>query len=205
MFERAYGTRDWKWYRNLLATCIQYGMPGTWIDLGAGLGLFVECAQRFGINCIGLEGSEYAVKAAKQRFPSINMFRHFLEDALPFRDNTISTVVCHQSIEHIRASTATFVLKESHRVLKSRGAIIIHSPSSYNRKQRNEGSHINLYTPTRLENELIGAGFEKIISMNSPLHILGNSRISVFMMNVIFRLCPLDFLSSSANCRAYKV
>lgn len=205
MFQRAYGTRGWKWYRNLLATCIQYGMPGTWIDLGAGLGLFVECAQRFGIDCIGFEGSEYAVKAAKQRFPSINMFRHYLEDGLPFRDNTISTVVCNQTIEHIPASTAMFMLKESQRILKFGGAIIVNSPSLYNKDQRKEEGHINLYTPTRLKNELARTGFTKIIPMDSPLHLLGNSRIGIFIITIIFKLCPFDCLSSSANCVAYKV
>ena len=49
-FEKAYGNRDWNWYRFLVAESMKYGMPGKWLDLGAGLGFFVECAQRFGID-----------------------------------------------------------------------------------------------------------------------------------------------------------
>lgn len=41
--------------------CILFGEPRRWIDLGAGCGFFIECANRFGIDGIGLESSRYAV------------------------------------------------------------------------------------------------------------------------------------------------
>lgn len=204
MFKRAYGERDWNWYRNLVAECIRYGTPGKWLDLGAGLGLFVECARRFGIDCIGLEGSEYAVKTAKERFPSIDIRQHFLEDRFPLKDNSISTIMCHQVIEHLSNETMVFVLKECHRVLKQGGVMLIYSPSKYDRKQRFEKIHINLLTPHLARKELEKVGFRVIETPNSPKMFLGKSQIAKHILSVVFKLFPLDYLSATANCIASK-
>jgi len=204
IFERAYKGRDWNWYRNLVAECIVYGMPGKWLDLGAGLGFFVECATRFGINCIGLEGSEYAIKAAKERFPNIDIRQHFLEDKLPFEDNSISTIMCHQVIEHLSKETATFVLKEAYRVLRPGGRLLIYSPSRYDRNQRLEETHINLYTSRLLRKQLEKLGFRVLATPNVPRMILGNFRLAKYAMKIIFKLFPFDYLSATANCVAVK-
>lgn len=204
IFEKAYGNRDWNWYRFLVAESIRYGMPGKWLDLGAGLGFFVECAQRFGIDCIGLEGSAYAVNTAKKRYSGLNIEQHFLEDKLPFEDNTISTIICYQTIEHISPEAAQNMLKESYRVLIKNGVILIYSPCVYNRKQRMEETHINLYRPKQLTAELKKTGFVNIRRMDNPRMLLGNYRTTKFIMNRIFKIFPLDFLSASANCIAVK-
>jgi ubiquinone/menaquinone biosynthesis C-methylase UbiE len=205
IFERDYKDRNWNWYRGLLAECIKYGIPGKWLDLGAGLGLFVECAQKFGIDCIGLEGSEYAVNKAKERFPNIDITQHFLEDKLPFKDNSISTIMCHQIIEHISNETAVFMLKECHRILVVGGVILIYSPSKYNRKQRLDETHINLYSPSSLKIELENVGFKILTTPNDPRSILGTSRIAKYITKVIYRLFPFDYLSATANCIAIKL
>ena len=38
----------------------------------------------------------------------------------------------------------------------------------------------------------------------SPRLLLGNSRPMEVLLKIVFRLMPLDFLSVSANCFAYK-
>jgi SAM-dependent methyltransferase len=204
IFETAYGNRDWNWYRSLVANSIRYGMPGKWLDLGAGLGFFVECAQRFGIDCNGLEGSAYAVNEAKKRYTAINIKQHLLENGLPFENNSISTIVCHQTIEHISPEAAQVMLKESYRVLIKDGVILIYSPCIYNRKQRMEETHINLYKPKQLASELKKAGFLNIKRMDNPRTFFGKCRIERVIMNGIFKIFPFDFLSDSANCIAVK-
>jgi len=204
MFEKAYGDRDWNWYRGLVAACIQYGKPGKWLDLGAGLGLFVECARRFGIDCTGLEGSEYAVKLGKKRFPEIYVRQHFLGDRFPFEDNSISTIMCHQTIEHVSPEIARFMLKECNRILIEDGVIIIYSPNIYDKKQKDAKTHINLYKPSRLRAELKDAGFVNIKSIDNPRMILGNWLIPRYIIKTIFKKFPLDFLSATANCIAVK-
>lgn len=204
IFKRAYGNRDWNWYRGSVANCISHGMPGKWLDLGAGLGLFVECARRFGIDCVGLEGSEWAVNEAKKRFSDIDMRQHFLEDRLPFEDNSISTIMCHQVIEHISKETAIFVVTECYRVLKQGGVMLIYSPSKYDKKQALEETHINLYTPKYLREQVKQAGFEVVAEPNSLKLLLGNNLFSKALSRLIYGLWKFEFLSNSANIIAKK-
>jgi len=203
-FDRDYGNRDWRWYQSLVAEGIKYGVPGKWLDFGAGLGLFVECATRFGIDCVGLEGSEHAVQAAKERFSNIDMRQHFLEERLSFENNSISMIMCNQIIEHVPPDVVKFMLKESFRVLRPGGIIFVSSPCWYNKKQREDETHINLYTPSLLKKEVEKAGFVLKSCSNSPRMILGNFRVAKYVMRLIFRIFPLDFLSATADCIAIK-
>jgi SAM-dependent methyltransferase len=72
MYELGYSRKSWKSSRRLLARCIREGKPGLILDIGCGLGFFVECCYKFGVPCIGLEGSEYAVQAGVTRLLSIS-------------------------------------------------------------------------------------------------------------------------------------
>ena len=204
LFETSYGNRDWISYKPLLASCITYGKPGTWLDLGAGLGLFAECAFRFGIECIGLEGSEYAVDEAKKRVHGLDIRLHELGERIPFSNNSIATIVLNQTIEHLENSTARFVLRECYRVLEPGGILLIYSPCRYNRKERKEISHINLYSPNTLAAEVKQTHFNIVAEPNSPNLLLGKSRIGRKVMGLLFKLFPADFLSASANCIVQK-
>lgn len=203
IFDKAYGDRDWKLYRGIIADCIQYGEPGPILDLGAGLGFFVEGCSRYGIKCIGLEGSEYAVEEAKSRFP-IEICQHYMEQEFPFEDNYFSVVVCNQTIEHITRETARNMMKESYRVLQRGGLLIINSPCYYDKEQRMEETHINLYTPCSLKKEVILAGFKRVESVNSLRPVLGNCKVAKFITRLIYKFYPHDFFCGTANCRAYK-
>ena len=203
MFDKAYGDRDWKFYRGIIANCILYGRPGPILDVGAGLGFFVEGCSRYGMKCIGIEGSEYAVKEAKSRFP-MEIFQHFMEKKFPFEDNYFSVVVCNQIIEHVTSETARNMLKECYRVLKGGGLLIINSPCYYDMEQRKEETHINLYTPSSLKKEIILAGLKRVESANNLRPVFGSSIVAKLIIQFIYRLCPLDFFCSTANCRAYK-
>lgn len=203
LFDEYYIDRDWQFYKSILASCIAKGNPGKILDLGAGLGYFTECCTRFGIKCIGLEGSEYAVREAKKRF-DMDMRHHLLEEKLPFEDNSYSIVLCNQVIEHLPKNTVKYMLKECHRVLENEGIIIVNSPCKYNKKERAEETHINLYTPTTLRRELECANFVEIESYDSPLHLLGNFKFSVLVMTGLFMVLKSDLLSATANCIAKK-
>lgn len=203
IFDKAYGDRDWELYRDIIVDCILYGEPGPVLDLGAGLGFFVEGCNRYGIKCIGLEGSEYAVEEAKSRFP-MEIRQHYLEQRFPFEDNYFSVVVCNQTIEHITRETAKCMLRECYRVLQRGGLLIIKSPCFYDKIQREEETHINLYTPSSLKKEVTSAGFNRIESVNSLRPVLGGNRVAKFITRLAYKLYPQDFLCSTANCRAYK-
>lgn len=204
-FRKWYKDRTWKVYQHLVAECIRFGEPGRWLELGAGCGFFVECAYRFGIPCIGLEGSQYAVSKAKSRCPGIDMRQHFLQDGLPFEDNSISTIMCNQVIEHVPRRTAVHMLAECYRVLKLQGVILIFSPSKYNHSQTKDQdpTHINLYAPKSLKFEVEQAGFRVISTRNTP-RSFGKSVPSRLFATALYLLFPFDWLSGSANCIGVK-
>ena len=203
-FEKDYGKRSWEWYKEILSIIVRYSNPGIVVDLGTGLGLLVECASRWGIPCIGLEGSEYAVQLAKERFPSLDIRCHSLEDKLPFEGNSIDTVVLHHVIEHLQEQVMIHILHEALRILKSGGTIFVFSPSAYNKITCLDLAHINLYSPLKLRNTLCNMGFVNVRSLDFPKPLFGKSSISKIVSNFIFNMFPFDRLSNSANCVGWK-
>jgi SAM-dependent methyltransferase len=205
MYERAYPNDNWNNARRLLARCIRKGKPGLILDIGCGLGSFVECCYKFGIPCIGLEGSGYAVQTAKKREPNLDIRQHDLANRLPFDDETFYIVMCSEVIEHLPKTVARNAIKESHRVLKEGGTLIIYSPSLYNPEQAKEPTHINLHSPGSLKKELKALGFRKIESINKSLKFkLGPLNPLNKLIQALFFILPLPFLSASANCIATK-
>jgi SAM-dependent methyltransferase len=205
MYDLSYSRKSWNSSRKLLARCIRKGKPGPMLDIGCGLGLFVECCYRFGIPCSGLEGSKYAVNAAIERESNLDIRQHFLEDSFPFEDETFSMVMCNQVIEHLTKETAQNALRESYRVLTEGGNIIVYSPSMYNLKQAADPTHINLHTPGSLKKELEKAGFTQVKSFNKSIKIeWGPFSFINKAARALFTLLPLPFFSATANCIATK-
>lgn len=202
-FERDYGERDWRFYRGLVALCVEHAEPGPILDVGAGLGFFVEACERYGLRCTGLEGSAHAVRLARQRHP-IDIRHHYLSRRWPFSGATFTAVVCNQTLEHLTPVIAETVLQESFRVLRPGGVLAINSPCLYNSYEAAEPTHINLYTPTRLRKAVCAAGFGSYRAFDSPRLLLGDSRPMTILLKILFRMMPFDLLSASANCIAYK-
>lgn len=202
-FSRAYGGRDWRAYRWLVAVCVEHGEPGPILDIGAGTGLFVEACQRYGLSCVGLEGSADAVETARRRYPA-DIRQHFLSRALPFEDAMFSVAVCNQTIEHLTPEIARHVLCECLRVLRPQGLVAIYSPCRHDPVQAGEPTHINLYTPTRLREEVLAAGFTGYRAMDVARPVFGGGRLMRALASSVFRASQWDVLSESANCLAHK-
>ena len=203
-FERAYGGREPEFYGDIVERFKFHGRPGKWLDIGAGLGLFVECARRSGLDITGLEASEYGVGIARQRFPEADMMHHVLPAPLPFEDSSIATIVCYQTIEHLAPETARAMLDDCYRVLEEDGVLLIYSPCLHNPVQRAEETHINMYTPSSLKRELRSAGFEVRRTPNSPRLFLGDSKPGRYAALALLKLTGSDRLSATANCIAVK-
>ena len=115
--DRAYAGRDWRAYGSVLGGCIAHGAPGPILDVGAGLGFFLEVCSRWGVSAVGLEGSEYAIRKAKERWPAVDIRAHDLSEPWPFDDETFSVALFNQTIEHLEPKIAAWSLKEALRVL----------------------------------------------------------------------------------------
>lgn len=200
-----YSDRDWQAYSDLLARVVRYSQPGPILDLGAGCGYFVEAAVRWGFSSVGLEGSTDAVEMAKKRMSDIDIRLHRLSDALPFEANSFQTVVLNQVIEHLEPEVMRHALHEANRALRPGGMLLITSPSCYNKAElKADPTHINLLSPTELNNILVESGFDSIKPFDSPFPLLGRGRIGYGLITVIFKLLKIERMSATANAMAFK-
>ena len=204
-FNQYYVSRDWRFYRFLLQLVMDYAEPGLILDVGAGSGLFIEGAMRWGLTCQGLEGSSEAIAIARRRYPGIQLIQHMLSEPFPFPDEMFGTVVMNQVIEHLEPLIARRAVAEAFRVLQPGGMMFVASPSKFNAYERTaDPTHIHLYSPRELRDLLASTGFVEIRAMDSPLDLLGSSKFGRKIMSVVFRLVHWERLSASANCMAYK-
>jgi SAM-dependent methyltransferase len=204
-YERYYKLRNWTFYSGILGQIVSYSQPGSILDVGAGTGLLVEAARKWGFDCEGIDGSEAAVEVGQRRVPGLRLRHHFLSDPFPFAHSTFQTVLLNQVIEHLEPEVARNALLESARVLRKGGMILIHSPSRFNRSEvAGDPTHIHAYTPSELRAIVASSGFQTIVSMDSPINWLGSSRIGLGMMLAALKFTGWDCFSASANCRAYR-
>jgi len=203
LFLKYYSDRDWNFYRVLLSEVILYAPPGKILDVGGGLGFFIECAMRFGLEAEGIEGSHYAVEQCRSKGLEEKVHEGLLSEEFPYPAENFSTIVINQVIEHLPNQVARYVLRESHRVLKSRGVLILKSPSKFDTIQNKEESHINLYGPSQLFREVEQAGFS-IIDRSNACRDFGLGKLGRFVISIIYKKLKWDFLCKSANCIAMK-
>ena len=204
-YETWYTSRDWRFYAWLLAQMVEHSAPGPILDMGAGVGYVVEGAQRWGLDCCGIEGSRDAVEMGLRRWPPLRLRQHFLSEPLPFPNGSFQTVVMNQVIEHLEPEVAQRAVAEIFRVLRPGGVAMIYSPSRFNEYERRvDPTHINLYSPTELRKLLLSGGFRRVVSLDDPLPIFGQNRVGRRLATTVFRVTRWDRLSASANARAYK-
>lgn len=204
-YETYYASRDWRFYKDILSLIIAYSEPGPILDIGAGCGFVVEGAVRWGLSCEGIEGSSEAVHIAKKRLPEMKIRQHFLSRPFQFESESFQTVLMNQVIEHLEPKVAENCVKESNRVLRDGGVLIITSPSKYNKyEKKSDSTHINLYSPSELRNLLAMTGFSKTVSFDSVLPVLGRNKISLNIVKLLYRISRLERLCATANLIAFK-
>lgn len=107
-------------------------LDGPVLDVGSGLGTFVLLANHLGTPAIGVEPGEEEHALAEQRGramdpPVEGVFRNAPGEALPVDDESVSAVLLHDVLEHVRDWRR--VLRESIRVLVPGGVIYVKGPS----------------------------------------------------------------------------
>ncbi|HUS14628.1 MAG TPA: hypothetical protein VM536_06370, partial [Chloroflexia bacterium] len=79
------------------------------------------------------------------------------------------------------------------------------SPSRYDRVQRADPAHINLYTPSEMRREVAEAGFVFRRYLNNwPRAVLTRTRVEWFLWRQVCRFARPDWLSGGASCVAVK-
>ena len=135
----------------------------------------------------------------------MDLRHHYLSRPFPLPDGRATAVVYNQTIEHLSLAIAEYVLAESFRVLRPGGLLAIYSLCAYEPTQAAGPGHINLYTPTRLRQEVLRAGFTPYRALDFARSIFGSSRWCRLASTMVYRIMRHDRLSASANCTAYRL
>jgi SAM-dependent methyltransferase len=207
-FEEIYAARTWEYYRPILAHIIANSMPGPILDIGAGTGLFVETAARWGLDCQGIEGSEDAVTMGRQRYPGLRLSRNYLSAPFPFAGEQFQTILLHQVIAHLEPEVARHVLAEASRVMRHGGLLLIFSPGRFNKTVRRDNpacvAWVHMYAPSEMRALVTSAGFRNFVHLDAPRELLGKTPLGRLAMRATLRLTNWDRLSATANCQASK-
>ena len=101
----------------------RYKKSGKILDAGCGTGLILRHLPK---GSIGVDINPRNIKKAKEHAPGAKVIKADIEK-LPFRDNTYSTIVCTEVIEH--QPNPLPAIKELKRVLAPGGVLIGSTPS----------------------------------------------------------------------------
>lgn len=124
------------------------------LDIGAGIGLFLDSIKSFGFDLSAIECSNYGIKRCKEKGLNVINFMLEKDHPLPFKDNSFSLVLLNQVIEHLPKDTGKYYIKEIIRILEPGGVGIIQSPSVYAKIFSTDPRHIYCWKPNELLKEI---------------------------------------------------
>jgi SAM-dependent methyltransferase len=182
-----YEDRTWRDYSALLADVVAHGLGDPLLDLGCGFGFLVECARRWGIASIGLEASEQALAACRERHPKADVRPWRAGEPLPVADGSIGVALANEFIDHISPEQNRQLFSELARVLGPEGTLIVRSPSRFNRFDDDKG-HITFFSPAEFRRFVEQFGFVIIEQPFSPQPLLGRTRVGQIAIRAIARL-----------------
>lgn len=175
--------------------------PKNILELGSGIGFFLELCRDNLIDAIGLEYEVEGVELSKSL--GLKALQHDLADQFPFEGNVFDAVFSNQVIEHLKPNAQSNMVTEAFRVLKPGGQLLIISPCRHYEPARLDKYHIGLLTPSELRNLAESAGF---ISFNmgynrcQPSPPIPDELIS----DIFKKFNAPDILSMDATILCYK-
>lgn len=191
-------TRNWKHYEVYLKRF--RNNPSPILEMGSGIGLFLEACRQNGVEAVGLEYEREGVESA--RAAGLQSIQHDLGFNVPFPDESFGAVFSNQVIEHVPRLTQERMVSEAFRVLRPGGQVLIISPCRHYEPARLDKYHIALLTPSELKAMVEAAGF---VNVN-----LGYNRMQAISPSIDHILKPLfdkevpDLLSQDACVLAWK-
>jgi 2-polyprenyl-3-methyl-5-hydroxy-6-metoxy-1,4-benzoquinol methylase len=150
---------------------------GTVIDFGCATGHMMEHIMSDGkTKTIGLDFSEVSIdKANKKVSGNINNLGNFYTSKLPFlvEKDSADLLMMIEVIEHIDDSLLMESLKETHRLLKKSGIVVITTPNDEDLNKSkticpecgcifHKWQHVRKWNSSTLEKLMIEVGFEAI-------------------------------------------
>ena len=151
------------WYNKWLFSLVEDKIQGEILDVGAGVGTFVEILRRKGkITAIDIN-SDYIQKIREKYASKIEVgFGDIESNKLFFKDKKFDTIVCFNVLEHIRYHKKA--IKNTFRLLKRKGKLILLVPAHeflYSKFDKNLG-HYRRYEKKAIVNIMREAGYSNI-------------------------------------------
>lgn len=131
------------------------------LEIGCGNGDFLRVFKEIGLDCKGVDISEYSVNTLKE----LDVKKcDISKDKLPYDDETFDIVYHKSLIEHL--VDPLNLMSESIRVLKSGGKIVILTPDWKSQMSTfyDDFTHVKPYTKFSVERLLDLYGFENIMT-----------------------------------------
>lgn len=142
-------------YRELLCEAIKEYRGKNFkniLDIGCGIGSFIEAIKMFNFNILALEGSKIGLEVCSKKNINCKNFILSKNNALPFDNQSFSFVLMNQVIEHLTKEDGKYYIKEIIRILEPGGVCIIKSPSKYCKIWNTDPHHIYCWKPFELLN-----------------------------------------------------
>lgn len=191
--------RDWKYYEVYLKRF--RGNPGSVLEMGCGIGLFLEACQKNGVEAVGVEYEKEGVDACLEK--GLVAYQHDLNKPLDYlEDESFDAVIANQVIEHVPDEAQENMVSEAYRLLKPGGQILLTSPCRHWQPGREDIYHINLLTPSEIRALVESAGFERCnMGYNRPQEI---PELPDEVLKELWSKYQPDLFSKDATVLAYK-
>lgn len=150
-------------FRDQLKQIERYKDRARLLDIGCGVGYFLEIAENNGWETWGIEPSDLACSEARKK--TKNIIQGNIEDA-QYPENFFDVMTMWKLVEHLDNPLLT--LKKIHRILKTNGMLVIEtpnfaSPEAKRLKEKwrhmNPSIHLYYFTPSTLSKLLKESGF----------------------------------------------
>ncbi len=101
------------------------------LDLGCGRGEWLELMQEWKIAALGVDRNESMINSCKKR--RLDVIKNDLLTHIKYQSSdSVDILTAFQVVEHLHINTLTEVLKESYRILRPGGVLILETPNPEN-------------------------------------------------------------------------
>lgn len=145
---------------------------GRVLDVGCGAGPGLRYLSARGVEAFGVDVMRYPLNEAQRMNSNFGLVQANVEYVLPFADASFDVLLVSELIEHLR--NGRHLLFDSYRILRPGGRIIVTTPNLWDVRRvvakvtkqpwsgETDPTHVNLYSPTRLVDEMTSAGFTHV-------------------------------------------